>query len=253
MSPLALPPTVGPMAISLVALTISEKTRFYPGSGIFKSCASLAFLLGGAILSTPEKSLLAFDFNSLDTFPKYILIGLFCSLLGDVLLIPPKELYYEKRTKEKKKGPKDPGLFFRLGTFFFALAHVAYAYAFAQDAVPGTFTSPQFLGAFAFGILVSYFLGLLGGKPNPNFPMSIPGDMEPLVKGYIGIITLMVATATATGGTQRILGAWMFMASDCFVAFDTFGDGKVGVVGRALGWQLYFWAQMVIAGCMARV
>ena len=39
------------------------------------------------------------------------------------------------------------------------------------------------------------------------------------------------------------------MVSDCFVAFDTFGDGNVGWRGRAVGWVAYFGTQLLIAGC----
>ncbi|EGC48230.1 YhhN domain-containing protein [Histoplasma capsulatum var. duboisii H88] len=101
--------------------------------------------------------------------------------------------------------------------------------------------------------------------------LAIPADMRALVGGYAAIISGMLAvaasTATATATAwpyQRALGAAMFVASDLFVAEDMFGRRRRrrrgGVAGRAqraqrpgwlrpaLGFGLYFWAQMVIAG-----
>ncbi|EEH02934.1 YhhN domain-containing protein [Histoplasma capsulatum G186AR] len=97
--------------------------------------------------------------------------------------------------------------------------------------------------------------------------LAIPADMRALVGGYAAIISGMLAvavstaTATATATAwpyQRALGAAMFVASDLFVAEDMFGRRRRGgAAGRAqrpgwlrpaLGFGLYFWAQMVIAG-----
>jgi len=101
-------------------------------------------------------------------------------------------------------GNGDPGLRFRLGTFFFALAHMAYTAGFAQE---GAFKKDIFISAVVISLGLSYSLGLPGGVLGTRRWRTIPSDMTPLVRGYIGITTLMAATATATGGYQMILGA----------------------------------------------
>ena len=83
--------------------------------------------------------------------------------------------------------------------------------------------------------------------------------MRPLVTAYAAIISGMLAAAASTDAPgaawpfQRIVGAAMFMISDLFVAKDAFGTkDSVGKPNRwyklALGWGLYFWGQMVLAG-----
>jgi hypothetical protein len=51
---------------------------------------------------------------------------------------------------------------------------------------------------------------------------------------------------------SRALGAAMFVASDLFVAKNAFGKSSVrkshGWLRIFIGYALYFWAQMVIAG-----
>jgi len=141
----------------------------------------------------------------------------------------------------------DPGLRFPLGTFSFVLAHIAYTAGFAQDS---GFEKELFTGAAVISLGLSYSLRLLGGAPGARGWTIVPSEMTLLVRGYIGIIALMVTTATATGEYQRILGARILMSSDCFVAFDTFGGGKVGWKGRAVGWTAHFGAQLLFVGCV---
>ncbi|QSS62452.1 YhhN domain-containing protein [Histoplasma capsulatum] len=89
--------------------------------------------------------------------------------------------------------------------------------------------------------------------------LAIPADMRALIGGYAAIISGMLAvaasTATATAWPYQLaLGAAMFVASDLFVAEDMFGRRRrrraqrPGWLRPALGFGLYFWAQMVIAG-----
>jgi uncharacterized membrane protein YhhN len=84
--------------------------------------------------------------------------------------------------------------------------------------------------------------------------------MKPLVSVYAVIIGTMFAAATSTTPMivptdwlhSRTLGAAMFVVSDLFVAKNAFGRSSVpksrGWLGIFVGYGLYFWAQMVIAG-----
>jgi uncharacterized membrane protein YhhN len=99
-------------------------------------------------------------------------------------------------------------------------------------------------------------------NPGPNALFAVPGDMRGLVAAYVAVIWTMVATATATDTSyQKILGGWMFMISDLFVASDVFGpkktnikcytkpgQGRQGWKARGIGWIAYFGAQLVLAG-----
>ena len=96
--------------------------------------------------------------------------------------------------------------------------------------------------------------------------LSISGEMRPLVSVYVIIISSMVAVSAATTvpaanlPPQRLLGAIMFAISDAFVADDAFGKSKIPADSKkadirrqswpkmTLGWGLYFWAQMILAG-----
>ncbi|KAF3913522.1 hypothetical protein ABW20_dc0101241 [Dactylellina cionopaga] len=103
----------------------------------------------------------------------------------------------------------------------------------------------------------------------------IPADMKPLIIIYQLIITTMVASAAGTRGigSERLLGAFMFMVSDMMVAWDTFGvkesseahkvssstapearrtSSRDGWRSRGIGWVLYFGGQYVLAAYGAK-
>ncbi|TFK21178.1 hypothetical protein FA15DRAFT_672799 [Coprinopsis marcescibilis] len=289
--------------LSLLLLVASEANSVHTGTAIFKTLASLSFFFGGlsrAFASSEDVNtvwplLLQLVKGGLqDRFQLFMVLGLGCSVLGDVLLIPSRETYYRhvqpqpqqpqpqpqpKGKKSKLKGPvavaapeqKTDGkeveegqtLSFKAGTFFFALAHIAYSFAFIYDINRTPINWVWFAGAFSLGTGVSLALGVFSA--NSRF-LNIPPDMAPLVRSYVGIITTMVATASATDkGWQKIVGAWLFMISDMFVAVDVFGKkpaakasppgaqimkyvAKPGWRFRAFGWWAYFWAQMILAG-----
>ncbi|KAF6757064.1 YhhN domain-containing protein [Ephemerocybe angulata] len=256
------------LAASLALLILSEYTAFYPGSALFKTAASLSFFLGGwnkaSGVNEIQKLLLALDFKALwvDESLRYtasMLLGLGFSVLGDVLLIPSKTNFYSFRQASKKVKEDDTKpspsskaegvtLAFKLGTLSFALAHISYVVAFMASPTP--LTTPR---------------ASLGSRMRGSVPLvTIPKDIEVLVQGYVGIITTMVAVATATDpGVQKVVGAWMFMISDLFVAIDTFGrkkagtamgvkksGGKPGWAFRSVGWIFYFGANLILAGAL---
>lgn len=274
------------LAASLALLILSEYTAFYPGSALFKTAASLSFFLGGwnkaSGVNEIQKLLLALDFKALwvDESLRYtasMLLGLGFSVLGDVLLIPSKTNFYSFRQASKKVKEDDTKpspsakaegvtLAFKLGTLSFALAHISYVVAFMASPTP--LTTPRvwlFAATAAIVLSISDYLGIFGQSNAGVVPLvTIPKDIEVLVQGYVGIITTMVAVATATDpGVQKVVGAWMFMISDLFVAIDTFGrkkagtamgvkksGGKPGWAFRSVGWIFYFGANLILAGAL---
>lgn len=148
-----------------------------------------------------------------------------------------------------------PGVWFKAGTFFFALAHIAYTVAFLVSPTATEVNWRAFASCFGLSYAITTFLGMWGSE-DPI--LRLQPDMAPLVKGYTAIITTMVAVATSTDdGYQKTIGAWMFLISDLFVAVDAFGEkrprrrneaGRPGWVLRSIGWVFYFYAQLILAG-----
>ncbi|TFK40053.1 YhhN-like protein-domain-containing protein [Crucibulum laeve] len=254
---LSLPPTLYLLLLtaSLSLLTLSEARSFYAGSAGFKVLASLSFLGGGLALASSKFTIWTWDaWTAENRYPITLITGLAFGLVGDVLLIPSKQSYFE-RAISKSEGDS---LWFKAGTLSFALTHISYIVAFLSTASWEAFRLPDFALSLAFCLGLTHWLGFLGGKPKAG-AMSVPDDMKFLVRAYVSIIVTMVSVATATDdGWQRTVGAWMFMVSDLFVAMDTFGPRKAfsktkvrpGWKARSVGWLAYFWAQMLLAGCI---
>lgn len=298
-----LPPSPYPflLSTSLGLLIASEATSFHLGTGLFKICASLSFLSAGlGLLENNWRNLLewlrkpAGASHGSTYYSLAIVLGLGFSSLGDIFLIPSAATYYGLNKPRSKIASRAKNISrstpkgeewregevheaatvrFKLGTLFFALAHMAYAVGFLSSATSNwrlslleTITDPvrfrvvHFVLSFTFGIFVAHRLGALQ-RPQAGMRGSalvVPGDLRSLVRGYIGIIMTMVSVATATDdGWQKIVGAWMFMISDLFVAMDVFGSkrdlrtgglGRPGWKSRSIGWIVYFWAQMILAG-----
>lgn len=292
-----LPPSPYPAFLFtfLGLLITSEANSFHVGSALFKILASLSFLTAGISLlennghgNEPAEASL----HSLAT-----IIGLQFSFLGDIFLIPSPVTYYRTMsavvatprmhtgdvnspTPEAGKGEGSEEIHeaatvrFKLGTAFFAVAHILYIISFLSNAAKegpanssvletltniDTFRPQYFALSFTFCLLVADFLGILRDPRSGVQPiLLIPNDLQTLVKVYMGIIATMVSLATATdNGWQRVVGAWMFMVSDLFVAMDVFGSkiptfnsgrGRPGWKSRSVGWVLYFCAQMILAG-----
>lgn len=254
------PPGAYLLLVSLPLLVLSEfKSRSHAGTGLFKMLSSIAFLIGPLQSST--------DWTQYRTL---VTTGLLFSLAGDFFLIPSRgEFYNSKSSSDNAPSPKsarqenDISLSFQLGIVAFALAHVAYIAAFLQDSRETSWTI--FATTFAATIVLSKWLGVI--YPPPHFStvgnvldLAISADMKPLVFTYAVIISSMFAAAASTTPLdlstawrhQRLLGAGMFVVSDVFVAKNAFGRSSVpqhrGWFRIALGYGLYFWGQMVIAG-----
>lgn len=153
---------------------------------------------------------------------------------------------------------------FKVGIACFALAQVAYAFGFISAPNATDIRYLEVGASIALCLIISRVLGLTGLSKKPwSWQLAVPKDMAPFVKIYICIIATMVAIASGTdGGLQKTVGAWMFLISDMFVAVDVFGrkpafkgigkqwEGRPGWKFRSVGWLFYFFAQIILAGCI---
>lgn len=272
----ALPPSpaVYLLLISLPSLVFSESRSFYAGHAVFKILCSLAFASGPLLVSA-------------EWSPYHLLIasGLLFSFVGDICLIPSRNEYYHSSSysveassvASKGTTSRDPpkqkkiSTSFKLGILAFAGAHVAYILAFLWNA--DKIYWPSLVSTFAVSMVTAKWLGTIYPTPRTSpwkniLNLSISGEMRPLVFVYATIISSMLAVSAATTAPassttwprQRLLGAAMFVISDLFVAKDAFGNSDVPMGAEkakirrhswpkiALGWGLYFWGQMVLAG-----
>ncbi|KAJ5186565.1 hypothetical protein N7449_011329 [Penicillium cf. viridicatum] len=217
--------------------------------------SSLAFLSSPLLLPSTEWS----DYRRLIT------IGLAFSLLGDFFLIPSHREFHglDSKTPSDKSEQGKVSISFQLGIVAFAAAHIAYTVAFLQDSYQTSWTI--FAATFVGTLAAAKWLGVIYPRPHSSLKtnildLDIAPDMKPLVTVYAVIIGTMFAAATSTSPFivptdwwhSRALGAAMFVVSDLFVAKNTFGRSSRpksgGWLGIFVGYALYFWAQMVIAG-----
>lgn len=269
--------TVYLLLISLPLLVFSESRSFYPGSVVFKIFCSIAFVIGPLVLVSPQQS----------SYSLLITSGLFLSLIGDILLIPSRnEYYYRPHITESSAAitthipvcepakPPTTSTSFKLGILAFACAHVAYIIAILQET--NELSRVQFLGTFVATIVTTKLLGVIYPAPTTStwsniLGLTIVGEMRPLVFAYVIVISAMLAVSASTAPPssstcspyQWVLGAALFVVSDVFVAIDAFGrsdmysgekvgQGKRRWPRKAVGWALYFWGQMLLAGSVQR-
>lgn len=256
-----LPPqgAVNILLVSLPLLIFSETNSSWIGHFTFKTLSSFAFLYGPLQLTTANTSV---NWSNYDTL---LTSGLIASLIGDVCLVPARSTYHKSAPKGDERKPTNA---FKLGVLSFAGAHVAYMAAFLKHTT--SISWPIFTSVFLGNMLFAKSLGVIYPAPSSTrlsgrggfgnmLNLKVDGEMRPLVAGYAVIISGMLAAAASTEAPgavwplQRIVGAGMFVISDLFVAQDAFGvkdaEGKPQRWYRlAVGWGLYFWGQMVLAG-----
>jgi alkenylglycerophosphocholine hydrolase len=126
-----------------------------------------------------------------------VVVALMLSLAGDVLLVLPGERWFV----------------FGLGAFL--LAHVAYVTAFWIRGVG--------LGALLVGlVVVGAALALIGRRILVAAAQGPDSDLVAPVAVYIGVISLMVASAIGTRAALVIAGAVLFYCSDALIAWTRF-------------------------------
>ena len=131
-----------------------------------------------------------------DAVRAWFVAALVLSLLGDVFLMLPRDLFV-----------------FGLGSFL--LGHVAYIVGMHVDGVEG--------GRFLIGIVIVMVLLavigtaiLRGVRAGPDPKLAGP------VVAYMFVISAMVASAIGVGHAAGIVGASLFYASDALIAWNRF-------------------------------
>ena len=196
------------LILAVAALLWAELRSYQTGIVIAKPAASTMFvvtaLLAGALSSS---------------YGQLILFGLVLSWLGDVFLIPKRQIY------------------FVAGLGSFLLAHLAFSGAFL-------FLPLDMPGLAGATIAVSIFAAFTLRWLWPH----LPDKLRLAVVAYVGAISLMVALAggtTTAAGLSLLIGAVLFAVSDLFVARERFVQSAVA--NRLWGLPLYYSAQLVFA------
>ena len=200
------------VALTLVALgwlLVAEYRGSRAGIWTWKPIASTGFVATAIAAGALDSA-----------YGRLVVVALSLCWLGDVLLIPDDERI------------------FRSGIAAFLAGHLAFAAAFVTRGV-----SPLVAVALLAAQSVSVALTLRWLRPH------LRGVFRPLVTTYVGVISLMVATAFATFAVSRciplIAGAVAFAISDTSVARDRFVRREF--VNRAWGLPLYYVSTLLLA------
>jgi uncharacterized membrane protein YhhN len=215
-------------AVGTAGLLVAERLDRPRLRRVFKPLASAGFLL--AAVRAP-----AF------TWPVgmawLLLVGLVLSAAGDVLLVP----------KSKTS--------FVLGMASFGLAHVAYGAWFLSRGV----------SAWVFLPIAAVFL-VIGHLVWRWLDTHVTGGLRLPVRGYVGLVSLMAASALAYGAhaiaadpapatvssltpIAPAVGGVLFYLSDLAVARHRFITPAF--INRAWGLPVYYLAQLLIASALA--
>ena len=209
--------TAGPAlilaGIAVIALVLSDFRDWRAGRYCFKPLAALAFLWLAWVLGPLDSS-----------YGRWLLAGLLCCALGDLLLM------FERESA------------FLSGLVAFLSGHLLYMLAFAQLT---TNISGLMLSLVPAAILIVGCSRWL--RPH------LSGLMVIAVPAYILVIAGMLVMAGSTAGQAGalliMLGAWGFAVSDLAVARRQFV--KASPWNGLWGTPLYFGSQMLLAASIA--
>lgn len=148
--------------------------------------ATLALLVGVAATFEAEDNVVRTCF----------VVALVLSLLGDVFLMLPQDLFIA-------------------GLASFLAAHFAF--------VVGLWLDGQSARAFAIGVAVAVLaIAIIGRRILLAVRRGDQSEMALPVAAYMGVISLMLASAIGTGEPLAIVGAGLFYASDALIAWERF-------------------------------
>jgi len=195
--------------ISVIALVLCDFHQHRGGRYLFKPLAAISFVWLAIALGATDS-----------TYCSWLLAGLVCCLVGDLLLM------------------FDNDQSFLGGLSAFLCGHLWYAVAFLH--LPGNLAGLIISGLPALLLLTTTTRWL---APNLNQKMKIP------VMLYIAVITFMLLCAGLSVGQPAaaviIIGAWGFAASDLAVARQQFVQASS--MNKLWGTPLYFLSQMLLA------
>ncbi len=150
-----------------------------------------------------------------------IVIGLFCGLVGDVLLLP---------TIDRFMG----------GLISFFVGHVAYVIALLQVGVASDAWLIVAGGATVMLLAVAQMPRLLAAVSDNHGALYVP------VAGYVVVILAMTVAAFVTGRLLLAGGAVLFVASDRLLAEDRFVEPR-----PSLRWLVHVLYHLGQAGLVA--
>jgi uncharacterized membrane protein YhhN len=126
----------------------------------------------------------------------WFLLALGLSLIGDVVLMLPRDRFV-------------------FGLVAFLLAHVAY--------IVGLWAEGVSILNFVIGLAITGLaVVIIGGRIVTAINAGDNPDAAAPVRAYIGVISLMLASAIGTAGALAILGAALFYVSDSLIAWERF-------------------------------
>jgi len=201
--------------IAVAALVWSDFHQFRSGRYLLKPLAAAAFIWLAILLEAPATG-----------YGSWLLGGLLCCALGDLLLMPDSERS------------------FLAGLIAFLCGHLLYAVAFLH--LPANL---QGLAMTSLPALVLLVLATRWLAPHLSQEMKLP------VALYTLVITAMLFCAGLSAGQPAaaliIGGAWGFAISDLAVARQQFA--RPSRFNGLWGTPLYFLSQMLLAGSVALV
>lgn len=194
---------------ALAGLLVAERREWRPGIWIAKPLAATGFLVAALGAGATDS-----------TYGRWVLLALALSWLGDVLLIPRRQVA------------------FLAGLVSFLLGHLAYVVAFvARGLDPVAALVAVAPAALAFWWASRWL------RP------SVPPEMRTPVRAYMAVISAMVIAAAGTAAREPqmaiVLGAVLFYVSDLAVARDRFVSR--GFANKLWGLPLYFGGQLLLA------
>jgi len=125
----------------------------------------------------------------------WFVAALVFSLLGDVLLMLPREQFLG-------------------GLLAFLVGHLCYIAGFWTD-------GPGVIAFLASAVIVAVAIGAVARRVLPAVRSTEPALVAP-VAGYMGVIGVMVASAVAIGNPLAGAGAVLFAGSDSMIAWNRF-------------------------------
>lgn len=206
------------MAVALTGLNVAFLNGYAMGTIMFKSTASLFFVLAGLCGYIRNKKNRGFS--------RFMLAGFICCMMGDIFL-----------------SLDSSGLLFVSGVASFAGAHILYSAAFCKVSPVKKTDIP---------ITVALFIGLVLLLCFGNFDFQ---GLFPVLIIYSAIISFMVIKALSLWRCRRgdisgiklvMAGSILFLISDIVLLFWLFGIGVAKEV-QSVNWVLYYMAQ----GCLS--
>jgi uncharacterized membrane protein YhhN len=176
------------LALTLVVAAGDWHAVFYGNKALEYVCKPLTMV---ALFATT----LALDVDH-SAVRTWFLVAIVLCLLGDVFLMLPQDLFV-----------------FGLGSFL--LGHIAYIVGMHVDGIDA--------GRFVVGAaLVLVALVVIGSRVIRGVRAGTEPELTGPVLAYMGVISVMVASAIGTGHVAAILGAVSFYASDALIAWNRF-------------------------------